>query len=98
MSEIILPAIPHATVTLNQWNRVVIQMNDGYVFWDRMTHSDFTDDEGNPRDPYPEEICYYRYGVFSPTSDFANRIVVVAESEVPENQIFGTETPNPEIM
>ncbi len=91
MSEIILPVIPHADVTLNQWGRVVVQMNDGYVFWDRALHTGFTDDEGNPRDPYPEEICYYRYGVFSPATDFS-LFVVVPESEVPENQIFGGNT------
>lgn len=90
MSEIILPVIEHATVTLNPRNRVVIQMNEGYVFYDKDHYTGLTDENGNPREPLPEEICYYRYGVYSPATDFANRIVVVAESEVPDNQIFGT--------
>jgi hypothetical protein len=72
-------------------------MHEGWVFYDASDYADYTDDEGNPREPYPEEISYYRYGVFSPTADFANRIVVVAESEVPENQIFGNGN-NTEIM
>lgn len=98
MSEIVLPTIPHADVTLNVRNRVVVQMHEGYVFWDRSLHTGFTDEEGNPRDPYPEEICYYRYGVFSPNKDFS-LLVVVAESEVSADQIFGGNTePNPEIM
>lgn len=89
MSEIILPVIEHATVTLNPRNRVVIQMNDGYVFYDRDNYADLTDEDGNPREPLPEEISYFRYGVFSPATDFDNRIVVVAESDVPADQIFG---------
>lgn len=91
MSEITLPNIPHATVTLNVRNRVVIQMDDGWVFWDRQDYTDYTDEEGNPRDPSPEDIAYFRYGVYGPTTDFDNRIVVVAESEVPDYRIFGTE-------
>ena len=90
MSEIVLPSIEHATVTLNERNRVVIQMDDGWVFYDANSYLDLTDHFGNPRDPYPYEIAYFRYGVYGPTTDFDNRIVVVAESTVPENQIFGT--------
>ena len=91
MSEIILPTIAHATVTLNVRNRVVIQMDEGWVYWDR---NDFGKDEnGNYIEPEnPEDISYFRYGVYSPTTDFDGCIVVVAESEVPENQIFGTVT------
>lgn len=84
-----LPYIANATVQYNKWGRVEIIMNDGYVFYDRDNYADFTDDEGNPREPYPEEISYFRYGVFSPATDFDNRIVVVAESDVPADQIFG---------
>lgn len=92
MSDIILPTIPHATVTLNVRNRVVIQMNEGYVYWDRDHYG--TDENGNYNEPLPEEIYYYRYGVYSPATDFDTRIVVVAESELPEGaEIFGTVTP-----
>ena len=84
-----LPYIPNATVQYNKWNRVEIIMNDGYVFYDKDNYADLTDEEGNPREPYPEEISYFRYGVFSPATDFANRIVVVAEADVPADQIFG---------
>ena len=87
-----IPVIAHADVSLNQWGRVVIQMHEGYVYWDR---NDFGKDEnGNYIEPEnPEDISYFRYGVYSPTTDFDNCIVVVPESEVPENQIFGTVTP-----
>lgn len=91
MSDIILPTIAHATVTLNVRNRVVIQMDDGWVYYDRNHYG--TDENGNYIEPLPEEIYYYRYGVYSPTTDFDARIVVVAESEVPADQIFGTVTP-----
>jgi len=90
MSEIVLPTIAHATVTLNPRNRVVIQMDSGWVFYDRNDYVDLVDFEGNPREPLPEEISYFRYGVFSPATDFDNRIVVVAESDVPANRIFGS--------
>lgn len=88
MSEIILPTIPHADVSLNVRNRVIIQMHEGWVFYDRR---DYVDDEGNFREPDPTEICYSRYGSFSPANDFDAIIVVVAESEVPADQIFGTD-------
>ena len=94
MSEIILPTIEHADVSLNPRNRVVIQMHDGWVFYCRW---DYIDDDGNYREPELEEICYSRYGVFSPATDF-DAIIVVAESEVPENQIFGTVAPPTEVM
>jgi hypothetical protein len=95
MSEIILPTIPHATVTLNVRNRFVVQMNEGWVFYDRNDYAGLTDEEGNPREPYPEEISYYRYGVFAPDFDFT-RIVVVDENEVPPYQIFGGGNTEPE--
>ena len=92
MSDIILPTIPHATVTLNVRNRVVIQMHEGWVYWNRAVFG--RDENGNFIEPEnPEDISYFRYGVYSPTFDFDNCIVVVAESEVPENQIFGTVMP-----
>lgn len=98
MSEIILPTIPHADVTLNARNRVIISMDEGWVFWDRNHYSDYTDDEGNPRDPFPEEISYYRWGSYSPATDFSC-IIVVAEEDVPPYQIYSDEpAPKPEIM
>lgn len=97
MSEIILPTIEHATVTLNERNRVVIQMHDGWVFWDRNHFG--TDENGNFIEPeFPEDIAYFRYGVYSPATDFAARIVVVAETDVPADQIFGNPTPPTEVM
>lgn len=96
MSEIILPTIPHATVTLNVRNRVVIQMDDGWVFWDRNHYG--TDENGNFIEPLPEEMMYFRYGVYAPTTDFDNCIVVVAETEAPADQIFGDVKPPHEVM
>lgn len=97
MSEIILPTIEHATVTLNVRNRVVIQMDEGWVFWDRASFG--TDENGNFIEPdAPEYISYSRYGVYAPNTDFDARIVVVAESEVPADQIFGNATPPTEVM
>jgi hypothetical protein len=96
MSNATLPTIAHADVSFNQWNRVVIQMHDGWVYWDRDVFG--RDENGNFIEPEkPEDISYFRYGVYSPTYDFDNCSVVVAESEVPENQIFGDE-PETEVM
>lgn len=93
MSEIILPTIAHADVSLNERNRVIIQMHDGWVFYDTEHYVGLTDEEGNPRDPYPDEICYARWASYSPATDFDNRIIVVAETDVPANQIFGVKNP-----
>ena len=73
-----LPTIAHAETSFNEWGRVVIQMDDGWVF--------------HRLDSYPEEtpaedICYFRYGVFSANYDFTN-IVVVDETTVESWQIF----------
>lgn len=86
-----LPTIEHATVTLNERGRVVVQMDDGWVFCDMRHYEDLTDDEGNPREPLPEELSYFRYGVFSPATDIASCLLIVAETDVPANQIFGLE-------
>lgn len=83
-----LPIIEHATVNSTDYGRVEITMNDGYVFYDKDNYSQLTDEEGNPREPMPEEISYFRYGVFAPDTDFENRIVVVGEKSTNENQIF----------
>lgn len=84
-----LPTIEHATVTLNPRGRVVVQMDDGWVFCDMRDYEGLTDEEGNPREPLPEELSYYRYGVFSPATDIASCLLIKAESEVPADQIFG---------
>ncbi len=96
MSEIILPTIAHATVSLTPYNRVEIVMHNGWVFYDTEDYINLTDEKGNPRDPYPEEICYARYGVYAPDTDFDNRIIVVAEADVPADQIFSDN--NAEVM
>ena len=83
-----LPIIKHATVNSTNYSRVEICMNDGYVFYDKDNYSQLTDEEGNPREPSPEEISYFRYGVFAPETDFAKRIVVVDEKPINKNQIF----------
>lgn len=74
-----LPNIEHATITVNSWNRIIIQMDQGWVYWDR-NHLG-TDDEGNFITPNsPEEITYFQYGVYSPDTDFNARIVVVEQN------------------
>lgn len=94
-----LPTIPHATVTLNDYGRVNFVMDTGYVFYQPSDYIGYTDEEGNPRPPYPEEICYSRAGYnYSLDFDFANDIVVVPEADVPANQIFGDVNPPAEVM
>lgn len=89
MSNVVLPTIEHADVSLNDYGRVNIHMHEGYVFYNRDTYSGLTDEEGNPREPLPEEISYFRAIYNLPlTFDFTN-IVVVTETDVPANQIFG---------
>lgn len=78
-----LPNIEHATVTLNPRNRVVIQMDDGWVFYRKDSYP-----EGTPA----EDICYYRYGVFAPRTDWSF-LVIVDESTLDPDQIYGL--PNP---
>lgn len=90
-NEIVLPVIPHADVSLNIYNRVVIRMDPGWVFWDRQ---DYIDENGDMYEPEPSEIGYSRYAVYSPTYDFST-FVVVAESDVPADQIYGM--PNPPV-
>ena len=73
-----LPTIAHAETSFNEWSRVVIQMNDGWVFYRLDSYP-----EGTPAD----DICYFRYGVFSADYDFTN-IIVVDETTVESWQIF----------
>lgn len=72
----------------NSLGRTVVTPADGFVFYDKDNYKDLTDENGNPREPLPEEISYFRYGVFAPDTDFENRIVAVAESKVNKEQIF----------
>lgn len=83
-----LPTIENATVKPTDFDRVEIATNDGYVFYDKENYTDLTDEEGNHREPLPEEISYFRYGVFAPETDFENRIVVVDETTINADQIF----------
>lgn len=96
-----LPTITNATVQLNRWGNVEIIMDNGYVYYDRDNYLDLTDDEGNSREPLPEEISYFRYGVYPRSisnEEIERRIVVVAESDVPADQIFGVGDDNHEII
>lgn len=92
-TDIIIPNLTHATATLNARNRVVLQMDEGYIFWDR---NDYRDSDGNMYEPTPEEICYSRYGVFGQTTDFST-FEEAAEADVPADQIFG-DTPDHETV
>ena len=73
-----LPTIAHAETSFNEWGRVVIQMNDGWVFY-RL--------DSYPEETPSEDISYSRYGVFPANYDFTN-IVVVDETTVESWQIF----------
>lgn len=74
-----LPTIAHATVTLNEWGRYVVQMDEGWVFYRLDSYP-----EGTPA----EDICYSRYGVFSPSTDIENILVIVDETTVDADQIY----------
>lgn len=89
-----LPTITNVTITAR---RVDVVANAGYVFYDLHDYADYTDDEGNPREPLPEEISYMRARYNLPVTYDFTKIIVVPETEVPENQIFGGGN-NTEIM
>ena len=74
MSNKVLPEIEHANVTLNERNRVIIQMHEGWVFYRLDVFPD-----GAPT----EKKAYSNYGVLSLDYDYSN-LVVIAESEIPE--------------
>lgn len=78
-----LPTIEHTTVSYNQYGGITVQMDSGYVFY----RSDLFL-EGTPA----EEMAYSRRGYFPTDFDFSY-IVVVADSDVPANQIYGSTTP-----
>jgi hypothetical protein len=74
MNNNVLPKIEHADVTLNERNRVVIQMDEGWVFYRLDVFPD-----GAPTD----KKAYSSYGVLSLDYDYSN-FIVIAESEIPE--------------
>ena len=77
-----IPTIAHATVTVNEWGRYVVTMDDGWVFYRIDSYP-----EGTP----VEDICYSRYGVFSPQTDIENILVIVDETTINADQIFSTD-------
>ena len=77
------PEIAHADVDINERGRVIIQMHNGYSFYDKAAFNGLTDEEGNARGPLPEEITYSKFGVFAPDTDFEARFVVVKDGETP---------------
>ena len=85
----------YATISVN---RVNVAMKTGYVFYDLADYEGLTDEEGNPREPYPEEIAYSRRLFNTSVNRDFSTIVIVPESEVPADQIFGTVTPPTEVM
>lgn len=95
-----IPTIEHANCYVNTIGFTVVEPHSGYVCYDRNDYLDWTDEEGNPCEPLPEEISYFRAKYYPPSvtaEEIEARIVVVAEAEVPENQIFG-EGNNTEVM
>lgn len=84
-----IPNIPNTTITEFGTTHWKIVANEGYVFYCLSSY---------PEDTPPEDIAYSRFGYFSKSwgaEYLENDIVVVPESEVPENQIYGT-TPETE--
>lgn len=75
----VLPTIAHAETSFNANGRVVIQMNDGWVFYDLREY---------PEGTAAEDICYYRYGVYPADYDFT-KIIPVDETTIESWQIFG---------
>ena len=71
-------SIPHIHLALNEWNRVVMTMESGWVFYSLYSYP-----EGTPE----EDICYSRYAVYAPDFDFS-LIVVVDETTIDADQIY----------
>jgi hypothetical protein len=94
-----LPNIENATVTVHRTNYWKISANTGYVFWDRADYIDY--ETGTLREPSPEEIAYSRVGYYPQSigiEAIEARIVVVQESDVPADQIYGGLTPPSETV
>lgn len=95
-----LPTIEHANTYVNRNGATVVEMHSGYVCYDRNDYADLTDEDGNPREPLPEELSYFPAKYYAPSvtaEEIEARIVVVAEADVPADQIFGTGD-NTEVM
>lgn len=65
-------SIPHIHLELNERNRVVMQLESGWVFYDKREYPEGTPDK---------DISYYSYAVYPPDYDFTN-IIVVDEATV----------------
>lgn len=74
-----LPTIAHATVTVNVRGRYEVQMDDGWLFYRNDLY---------PEGTAAEDICYFRWGSFSPQTDIENILVVIDETTVNADQIF----------
>jgi hypothetical protein len=92
-ANIVIPNLTNAEAYLNENNRVILQMNNGYVFWDR---NDYRDENGEMYEPTPNEIIYSRYARLSPTRDFST-LEEAVEADVPADQIYG-DTPDHETV
>lgn len=87
-----LPNIEHIISAYRPSGAISITAESGYVFYDKNDFADLTDEDGNPREPLLEELYYIRYRVFGisvTAEEIESRIVVVAEADVPADQIFG---------
>jgi hypothetical protein len=78
-----LPNIEHAKTSLTKWGGIEVTMEDGYVFHDISATENLTDEDGNPKTPTLEDLAPSKYGVFPPSFDFENRIVVAEEGVNP---------------
>lgn len=76
-----LPKIEHAFVELNERNRIVVKMDDGYVFWRKDM---YVDENGNMYEPPIEKLSYSSYGVFSPETNFNLFVVMVKPAAKPK--------------
>ena len=75
-SNLTIPNITHADAYLNENNAVILDMDDGYVFWDK---KDYTYN-GVYEEPAPEDILYSRWASLSATRDFSLLIEAVESS------------------
>ena len=82
---ITIPNLTNADAYVNERSRVILQMNNGYVFWDKKMYYV----NGEYVEPSAEDICYSKWASMSPTRDFS-LLMEAVESEVPADQIFGT--------
>lgn len=79
-------SIPHIYLELNERNRVVMQLETGWVFYNLYIY---------PEGTATEDICYFRYGVYPADYNF-DYIVVANETTVNADQNFTIVTPTTE--